>query len=202
MRLPQVKNEVREKILDVSQELMARYGYKRMTIEDIAEEAHIGKGSVYLHFRSKEEIAIASVDRVNERLRASLTEIACSSVDPVEKLKRMTLERVLFRMDSLKDHYRCLDENLAAMRPQLNERKAAYYAAEAEIFATVIQEGQASGEFAPGEPKKTAYSLIYATNGFMPFSLTSIEIGDPDQVSLRVLSVFELILNGIAERKE
>ena len=198
MRQQHNKNETRDKILDVSNELMGRYGYKRMTIDDIAEEAHIGKGTIYLHFRSKEEIAVGAVDRVNLRLQESLRVIASAPGDVRTRLMEMTLERVLYRVEALKNHRQCLDENLSAMRLQLSERKAAYYEAEAEIFAVVLQEGIASGEFAPGDAKKIAHSLIYATNGFMPFSLTSNEIGDPEVVREKVLSVFELILNGIS----
>ena len=56
----------REAILDATDRLLARYGYKKMTIEDLAREVGIGKGSVYLHFPSKEEIALFS-HRSNDR---------------------------------------------------------------------------------------------------------------------------------------
>jgi hypothetical protein len=42
--------EVREAILDAGERLLAGYGYKKMTIDDLAREVGIGKGSVYLHF--------------------------------------------------------------------------------------------------------------------------------------------------------
>ena len=44
----------REAILDATDRLLARYGFKKMTIDDLAREEGIGKGSVYLHFPSKE----------------------------------------------------------------------------------------------------------------------------------------------------
>src|SRR6187397_2922070 len=43
----------RDAILDATDRLLARYGYKKMTIDDLAHEVGIGKGSVYLHFSSK-----------------------------------------------------------------------------------------------------------------------------------------------------
>jgi AcrR family transcriptional regulator len=54
-------NSVKTTILDVSLNLFKRFGYKKTTIEDIAQLARIGKGSVYLYFKSKEEILYAII---------------------------------------------------------------------------------------------------------------------------------------------
>jgi AcrR family transcriptional regulator len=42
--------QVREAILDSTDRLLAQYGYKKMTIEDLAIDVGIGKGNIYLHF--------------------------------------------------------------------------------------------------------------------------------------------------------
>ena len=44
--------------------LLARYGYRKMTIDDVAREVGIGKGTIYLHFKSKEDVALSRIDRV------------------------------------------------------------------------------------------------------------------------------------------
>ncbi|MEM9454392.1 MAG: helix-turn-helix domain-containing protein [Myxococcota bacterium] len=54
VRLPQQQRE--QRILDVAVELFLRHGYDKTTIAEIARAAGIGKGSVYLHFRNKEEL--------------------------------------------------------------------------------------------------------------------------------------------------
>ena len=45
---------VRETILNRTDIFLARYGYKKMTIDGLASEVGIGKGSIYLHFASEE----------------------------------------------------------------------------------------------------------------------------------------------------
>ncbi|MBB5154102.1 TetR/AcrR family transcriptional regulator [Saccharopolyspora phatthalungensis] len=45
-----------DRILDAAGELMIRLGYRKVTIEDIARQAGIGKGTVYLHWRTKEQL--------------------------------------------------------------------------------------------------------------------------------------------------
>src|SRR3954469_14062839 len=66
----------REAILDATDRLLARYGFRKMTIDDLAKEVGIGKGSVYLHFPSKEEIALSHIDRMVDRLNERMRRVA------------------------------------------------------------------------------------------------------------------------------
>src|SRR5580765_3085222 len=91
----------RDAILDATDRLLARYGYKKMTIDDLAQEVGIGKGSVYLHFSSKEAIALAHIDRIIERLKENLEAIASDHASATERLNEMLVERVLYRFDSV-----------------------------------------------------------------------------------------------------
>src|ERR1700752_1365545 len=50
---PEIK---RAAILEAAQKMFSQYGYRRTSIDDIAREAEIAKGTVYLSFKSKEEI--------------------------------------------------------------------------------------------------------------------------------------------------
>ena len=72
------RETVKDAILDATDRLLARYGYRKMTVEDIAHEAGIGKGTIYLHFTSKEEIVLSHVDRIVDRVKQRLREIAAS----------------------------------------------------------------------------------------------------------------------------
>ncbi|MCB0128879.1 MAG: TetR/AcrR family transcriptional regulator, partial [Caldilineaceae bacterium] len=50
-------NKARERrILDVTRDLIIRYGYDKMSMNDIADAAGISKGAIYLHFASKDEL--------------------------------------------------------------------------------------------------------------------------------------------------
>ena len=54
-----------ERVLDSAAELLVRWGYQRVTIEDVARHAGIGKGTVYLHFRSKDALFLTVLMRVH-----------------------------------------------------------------------------------------------------------------------------------------
>jgi AcrR family transcriptional regulator len=63
--------ETRERILGAAGRLFARGGYYNVAIGDIAEEAGIGRASLYYYFPDKEAIARALFDSIAERLVAS-----------------------------------------------------------------------------------------------------------------------------------
>jgi AcrR family transcriptional regulator len=57
------RQERAERILDAAAELYQRHGYKRVTIDDIAERAEIGKGTIYLHWKTRQALSIAVLER-------------------------------------------------------------------------------------------------------------------------------------------
>jgi AcrR family transcriptional regulator len=65
-----------ERLLDAAGELLVAWGYPKITIEDVARRAGVGKGTVYLHFPTKEVLFLAVVLRaqtaVSERLLESM----------------------------------------------------------------------------------------------------------------------------------
>jgi AcrR family transcriptional regulator len=189
--------EVREAILDATDRLLAQYGYKKMTIDDLAAEVGIGKGSVYLHFPSKEEIALSHIDRIIERLKEKLSRIADENTNPAEQLREMLLTRVLFRFDSVQHYTQSLNDLLAAIRPKLLARRRKYFAEEAEIFARVIEQGQTEGNFREGSPAELAETFLLATNSLLPFSLTTKELGERNEIEERVSRIANLLLKGL-----
>ena len=194
------KEAVKDAILDATDRLLARYGYRKMTVEDIAVEAGIGKGTIYLHFNSKEEVVLSHIDRIVERLKERLKEIAGSDASAGEKLRRMLLMRVLFRFDSIQHYTQSLNDLLAALRPGLLSRRALYFEAEAQIFADVLTAGRDSGEFNFEDAHATAHALLQATNGLLPYSLSTTELGERDEVEQRAAEVANLMLMGLLRR--
>src|SRR6185503_9941620 len=146
MRAVAVREDVRDLILDAADRLLARYGYRKMTIDDLAREVGIGKGTVYLHFKSKEDVALSRIDRVIERLKSEMKSVAANGEAPVIRLRSMLMMRVMFRFDSVQHYTESLNHVLAAIRPALLERRREYFEAEARIIAGVLREGRRGGD--------------------------------------------------------
>lgn len=189
--------EVREALLDATDRLLAERGYQKMTIDDLAREVGIGKGSVYLHFSSKEEIALSHVDRIVERLKERLKIIAEKNISQEKKLREMLLMRVLFRFDSVQHYTQSLNDLLSSLRPKLLARRENYFAEEAAIFAGVIERGQATGEFEDSDSLETADTFLLATNSLLPFSLTTEELGLREDIEAKTARLADLLIKGI-----
>ena len=86
-----------DRILDAAGELLLRHGHRKVTIEDIARRARIGKGTVYLHWRTKDEVFLALLARESVRMVEQIS--AALRADPGEvqlhRLARRTFQAVL-----------------------------------------------------------------------------------------------------------
>ncbi|VAZ89045.1 HTH-type transcriptional repressor KstR2 [Mycobacterium pseudokansasii] len=63
----------RERLVAAAEEQFRRFGYRRTTIDDITRRAGTGKGSLYLHFDSKESVYLAVIEASLERFVARAT---------------------------------------------------------------------------------------------------------------------------------
>ncbi len=194
------RESIRDEILDATDRLLARFGYKKMTIDDLAQEVGIGKGTVYLHFSSKEEIALSHIDRIIERMKVRLKEISSADVSPDERLREMLLTRVLFRFDSVQHYTQSLNDLLADLRPRLLARRRRYFEDEAQIFAEVLREADKIKIFSVPDALKTAETLLLATNSLLPYSLNTKELGERSEIEERVRRLADLLLTGLLRR--
>jgi AcrR family transcriptional regulator len=195
------REEVREAILDATDHLLARYGYRKMTVDDIAQEAGIGKGTIYLHFASKEEVTLSHVDRIVERLKERLWAIARSDADVAIRLRLMLVARVLFRFDSVQHYTQSLNDLLAALRPKLLAHRARYFEEEARVFAEVLNEGARRKVFNVDDALSTAFALIHATNSLLPYSLSTTELGERDEIKEKTEHIADLLLTGLLRKQ-
>lgn len=194
------QKSTRDAILDATDRLLTRYGYKKMTIDDLAREVGIGKGSVYLHFTSKEEIALSHIDRIIDRLKEKLSAIAATDVPARERLHQMLVERVVFRFDSVQHYTQNLNDMLSRIRMKLLERRRRYFKEEAKIISRVVAEGQRRGEFIEGDPFEIADAFLLATNALLPYSLSTVELGNRQEVEQNAGRIARLLLTGIMTR--
>ncbi len=197
MRAIATREDIRDLILDATDRLLARYGYRKMTMEDLAQEVGIGKGTIYLHFPSKEEVVLSHVDRIVERLKGQLSTIARRESSPAARLREMLLTRVLFRFDSVQHYTESLSDLLAALRPGLLTRRRRHFEEESQIVADVLREGKREGLFELRDAGSTARTMLTATNALLPYSLSARELGKREDVAVETARVVDLLLYGL-----
>ena len=131
------------------------------------------------------------------RLLEQLRGVAQTVQTPDEKLRQMLLTRVLFRFDTVQPYYQSFDALFAALRPAYLARRERYFAEEATLVASVLEEGTRSGVFACEEPFQTAQTLLLATNALLPYSLSARELGARDEVERKISALAHVLLNGV-----
>jgi len=145
MRSDVAKEDTEELILDAADRLLARYGYRKMTIDDLAAEVGIGKGTIYLHFRSKEDLVYSHIDRVINRVIERLRRVLRSGLPPADKIREMIVLRVMYRFDSVQHFPESLSEMFRDLRTGVLERREHYFTEEAKLFAVALRTRRACG---------------------------------------------------------
>jgi AcrR family transcriptional regulator len=190
----------RESILDAAEQLIGVLGYSKTTIDDVARAAGVSKRTVYVHFPTKEELVLCTIDRIVDRLLARLRTHAIADTPRADAVRAMLLERVLFRFDSVRDYRHGLDELFASLRPAYLARRKTYFDAEAAVFAGVLAAGAEAGEFTCPDSLAAAETLLLATNSLLPYALSVRELGRRKDVEAKAGRIADLLLYGLCRK--
>jgi len=197
MRHTARRSDIRDLILNAVDDLLAKYGYGKMTMDDVARQVGIGKGTIYLHFPSKEELVLAHIDRIAETVVRKLREQA-DMADPIDRrLRRMLVLRVLHRFDSVAHYSQSLGDLLSSVRAPLLLRRQAYFEKEAAVFEGALREGARLGTLDCPDPRAASFVLIHSTNSFLPFNLSVRELGRRDELEDEVGRIADLLIKGL-----
>jgi len=196
------KREVYEAIVDAAERLLDRYGYGKMTMSDLAEEAGIGVGTTYLHFNGKADVALAVVARFHQRHLLRLEEIAQADGPAVERLREMLVARVLLRFDAALSQRHPMDEFARDIKAAIGTRCAPWKEAEAALYARVLEDGRAAGEFDCNDIEATVEALFTATYALLPHNLGPEDFAQPEAMRERTERLVSLLIRGLRPRHD
>lgn len=91
MRVVKEAEERRNEILDAAEKLFGEKGFDGTSTNDILNEIGIARGTLYYHFKSKEDILDAMIERLTGRLIANASEIVKKKDIPVMQRLTMTM---------------------------------------------------------------------------------------------------------------
>lgn len=145
IREAEAPKEKRETILAAAKQLFGHYGYRRTSIDDIAQEARIAKGTVYLYFESKEEIFRALCQQLLDIILTA-TEEAARTPAPIERqLRRIIAAKFdyLFELVHRSIHARELIDAKNQLSIDIFSRADRRYV---RLLSTAITEADTRGE--------------------------------------------------------
>ncbi len=184
-------------ILDAADRMIARHGLRKTTMEDVAQEAGVSRRTVYGYFANKQDLALASIDRVVKHAHARIAEESKIDEPAAERLYRMLVARVSVRIEMVRDISKSLDSIFSVVRPAYLDRRRQYFEEEARMLAQVIEEGQREGSLARPDAMETARLFVEATNAYLPYSLSLEELQRPGDISDRIQKMAAILVAGI-----
>ena len=160
-------------IIHAAVRVFARKGYYNSRVADIAREAGIAAGTIYLYFNTKDDILVTLFREKMAEFVEALRKAIAGEPDAASKVRRLV---------SL--HFRILEENpdLAEVvqvelrqgqkffRGASSQEIGAYFA----LIGSVLEEGVAEGRFRSGLPVKVATKMLF---GAMDQMATSWVLG-------------------------
>lgn len=157
---------VRE-ILEAARRVVAQYGFQGVTVDRVAEEAKVAKGTIYLYFHNKDELLKAAVEQGIENFTTQLRAEVAEAATPIEKLQRL-VEAGLRLSDTHRDFIKMLllERNLlAAPHHPDSAHMLELYLTHIGFIKEIIEQGVRAGVLRPHNVEASAFALNEAMRG-------------------------------------
>lgn len=161
----------RNEILLSARAVFAQQGFRRATVDEIAQRAEVAKGTIYLYFENKEavlaELVLLALAELRSQLAAAVE--THSILQPDGQLRAMADAYLLFSQRS-PDFYHLLTAFDGGglgndLSPQRNELILAASRHTLDLVSQVIADGMALGMFAARDARQAAAVLWAGLNG-------------------------------------
>jgi TetR/AcrR family fatty acid metabolism transcriptional regulator len=185
----------RTAILRAATRVFARNGYFNSKVADIARAADVADGTVYLYFKSKEEILHSIFDQNMAEAIAAGRKLIDKVSDPREKLRRIALLH-LERLGSDRDLAVVFQVELRGSTKFMEEFSAAGFGEYLGLLGQIFEQGQRAGVFRKELNAKVAAKILFgaldemATNWII--SKRSYKLAPAADV------VMDIFLNGVS----
>ena len=190
-----------QSIQDATMRVIARKGMSAATMQEIAEEAGVAKGTIYLYFRDRDELVEKTFESAMKQLMAQID--AALDLDvPFEETIRAVMNAHLSFFGDNREFFRLYLSMRMPEGPMVRQRRqkqqcAPQFRARAEKFAKTLAAAMDRGELRRADPYKLALFIIEGSAAVILERLTEDAPPDPEQdVDLLV----GLILDGIRKR--
>jgi TetR/AcrR family fatty acid metabolism transcriptional regulator len=184
-----------QQIIEAAVRVFARKGYFNSRVSDIAREAGIAAGTIYLYFKTKEDILTTLFREKMAEFVAKLWKAMADQPDPVSKVRRLVYLHfdLLERNPELAEVVQIeLRQGQKFFRGASSQEIASYFA----LIGSVLEEGVVAGRFRANLPVKVATKMLF---GAMDQMATSWVLGKREyRLADTADAVADLFLQGVA----
>lgn len=169
-----LRDLTRQHIRDAVVRVTTRVGVHGLTMDGVAEEAGIAKGTLYRYFDTKEALIRDTIDASLAPIRDELLALARDDAPPADRLRRMTLRHLAF-FETHRDFFRVLLHERSRAQLRAARRRSGVYNAVVDAAQHVLRDGVSSGVFRPLDDGKLGTMIIDANIAVISRRLLSDE---------------------------
>jgi TetR/AcrR family transcriptional regulator len=158
------REEKRTHLLNAARAVVARFGIRKTTLEDIAAEARVSRATLYYYFPNREAIFRELVIQEIERFQRVLIAAIEPEATPDERLMAYVRTRFAHLRD-IKSMYSVTEHLARAVLPIADDEFQRFQEAEMAFLASLVREGMTSGRFRSGDPDLLAAAMFAAVRG-------------------------------------
>lgn len=187
----------RHVILNACERLLHRYGPHKTTMADIAREAHVAVGSVYLEFDSKEAI-LEELSRKKHRTVLEAMRLAVVVQRPWPERLRAALDARTDAFLEIADDGHHGSDLVHCSSNAVQGAHEAFKREELALIADLLREGTKAEELDVARPEVTARAVLVAYARFAPPWLFS---APREETRALLRTVHDVVLYGLVRRK-
>jgi len=191
---PDVSNERKVQIINAAEGVFTRKGFDQARMDDIAEETGLSKGTLYLYFKSKDELIIAILDKIFQREFQAFKNIDLNSMTATEAFMLFTDTvikdvKIILRLMPIAHEFLAL-----AFRNKLVQNAFKIYLSHyMDVFIPIIQRGVNTGEFRQLDVQELAIASGAIIEGTLLLWVYDKSLVDPEK---HIRSGMKLLLEG------
>jgi AcrR family transcriptional regulator len=192
----------RKEIIDAAREVFARKGFNEATLDDVAERAEFGKGTLYNYFPNKEALFLSVLEDCFETMKGIAEEAFSSNLTFSEKVERFIHSELTFFFNNLEGvqlmmreaHHLKLGNPLMQLMPQL-------LAIVADTIAAEQRRRKVLTNAEPADMANILLNMIYGQFASRVYRRFGACIGRSPVTPTNVAAVFEEVSKEEIERE-
>lgn len=194
----EAQDEMRNSIVAIASDIFARFGFKKTTVDDIAQGLRKGKSSIYYYFKSKEEIFQAVVDREADQLRLRVNEFLDKPIGTIEKIRGYMKTRMAAVQQMVNSYSVIKDQDFSNLELAERVRKN-YDNEEMGIIKGLLQEGVDNGTFTIKDIELSSIAILTAMKGLeVPLLVSSPMTNNLETI---IDDLLDILFYGIVKQK-
>ncbi|WP_437668697.1 TetR/AcrR family transcriptional regulator [Sorangium sp. So ce131] len=194
---PGSESERRQRILAATERLLRRYGPAKTTVADIAREAEIAVGAVYLEFASKDAIVEELSQGLHRAVIAAMRAAAAAEDRPFRDRLRAVFDARARSFLELADAGAHACDLVHCQSRAVKAAHARFLDEERALLRDLLERGAGAGELDVPEPELAARALLRAYASFSPPWLFQ---GPREEIEATMGAVHQIVLYGLVAR--